>query len=68
MKVRIYIDCTCKSRDLEIAHICYAVSRLAALRTSVMQSQDWLHNLEIGTQSQDFENAQPNLQIAQILR
>jgi len=33
-----------------------------------MQSQDGLRNLEIGTQSQDSENVQRNLKIAQILR
>jgi len=29
------VDCTCKLRDLEIAHVCYAILRLGA------QSQDW---------------------------
>ena len=29
------VDCACKSRDLEIAHTCCAISRLPA------QSQDW---------------------------
>ena len=33
-----------------------------------MQSQDWLHTLETGTQSQDSGNVQHNLKIAQILR
>ena len=42
------IDCTCKSRNLKIAHM--------------------LHNLEAGTQSQDSENAQRNIKIAQIFR
>ena len=34
----------------------------------VVQSLEWLCNLEIGMQSQDFENAQHNLEIARILR
>ena len=34
----------------------------------VAQSLDWLCNLEIGAQSRDSENAQRNVEIAQILR
>jgi len=33
-----------------------------------VQSQDWLHSLEIGTQFPDFENVQHNLKIVQIPR
>ena len=51
-----FVDCACKLRNLEIAHVWFT------------QSRDWLHNLEIGTQSQDSENTQHNLEIAQILR
>jgi len=38
------------------------------LRKCIAQSQDWLRNLEIGTQFRDSENAQCNLEIAQIPR
>ena len=64
--------------DLEIAHTCYAISRL---RICVTQSRDCayvLRNLEIAhacyaiprlpAQSRDSENSQRNLEIAQILR
>jgi len=34
----------------------------------MLQSKDWLRNLEIGTQFRDSENAQRNLEIAQIPR
>ena len=34
----------------------------------VVQSLEWLRDLKIGTQSQNSENAQRNLEIAQILR
>ena len=37
-------------------------------RARAAQSPDCLLNLEIGTQSRDSENAQRNLEIAQILR
>ena len=46
--ITVDIDCTCKSRNLKIAHM--------------------LHNLKIRTQSRDSENAQRNLNIAQIFR
>ena len=58
-------DCAHILRNLQIAHMCYAISRL---RTCVTQSPDCLRNLEIRTQSRDSENAQRNLEIAQILR
>ena len=58
-------DCAHVLRNLQIAHMCYAISRL---RTCVTQSPDCLRNLEIRTQSRDSENAQRNLEIAQILR
>jgi len=53
---------------LEIAHRCCMISRLC---TGAAQSQDCVnpvHNLEIGTQFWDSENAQRNLEIAQIPR
>jgi len=37
------------------------------LHKRIAQSQDWLCNLEIGTQFLDSENMQRNLKIAQIL-
>ena len=58
-------DCARVLRNLQIAHMCYAISRL---RTCVTQSPDCLCNLEVRTQSRDSENAQRNLEIAQILR
>ena len=42
--------------------------KVRRLRMQITQSRDWLRNLEIGTQSQDSENAQRNLEIALILR
>ena len=57
-----------KLRYLEIAHQCRAISRLC---TGAAQSRDCVnpvHNLEIGRQFRDSENAQRNLEIAQIPR
>ena len=48
-----------------------SVSELSAIsRTckSIVQTQNWLHNLEIGMQFPDSENAQRTLEIAQIPR
>ena len=47
-----YLDCACKSRNLEISHMCYTISRLGA------QSQDWNANSECTMQSQDCANSQ----------
>ena len=52
-------------RNLEIAQTPCAISRL---RKHLVQSQDWLHNLKIGTQFPVSENAQCNLKVVQIPR
>ena len=57
--------CKLRSCNLEIAQTYCAIPRL---RKRIAQSQDWLCNLEIGTQFRDSENAQRNLEIAQIPR
>ena len=57
--------CKLRSCNLEIAQTYCAIPRL---RKRIAQSQDWLHNLKIGTQFQDSENVQRNLEIAQIPR
>ena len=46
-------------------HVNHAILRLCMC---VAQSLDWLCNLEIGAQSRDSENAQRNVEMAQILR
>ena len=38
--------------------------RTRSVGNKVHPSRDWLRNLEIGTQSQDSENAQCNLEVA----
>jgi len=41
---------------------------ISRLRKRIAQSEDWLRNLEVGRQLRDSENAQRNLEIAQIPR
>ena len=41
------------------------ISAISKSCKRIAQSQDWLHNLEIGTQFLDSENVQHNLKIAQ---
>ena len=52
-------------RNLGIVQYVCAISRL---RIWIAQSQDWLRNLEVGTQFRDSENAQRTLEIAHIPR
>ena len=52
-----------KVKSSKIAQYVCAISRL---HKHIAQSQDCLHNLEIGTQFRDSENALRNLEIAQI--
>ena len=54
-------DCAIYLCNLEIVQTYCAISR-----KRIAQSQDCLHNLEIGTQFRDSENALRNLEIAQI--
>ena len=59
MTIALACDCTC------------VICAILTLRTIVAQSRDCattVRNLEIGTQSRDSENAQHNLEIAQIPR
>ena len=60
-------SCELHSRSLTVGR----TGKVRRLRTRVTQSPDCAHvlrNLEIRTQSRDSENAQRNLEIAQILR
>jgi len=51
--------------QIALANCARSISRLHKV---IAQSQDWLRSLEIGTQFQNSENAQRNLEIAQIAR
>ena len=54
-------------RNLEIAQSCHcAISRLRSVAAQSSDCAAILRNLEIGTQFRDSENAQRNLEIAQI--